>query len=117
MDVNVNGVLFTAQAAGQIMDRTGTPGSIILIGSISGSVANKVGVYISDFCSLFTDSVCQGLKWSAYNCSKGAVLQMTKGMASELGAKGIRVNSISPGYIETQCVSSFISTRFSYSWN
>ena len=55
MDVNVNGVLFTAQAAGQIMERTGTAGSIILIGSISGSVANKVGVHIRDFfvpCSL-----------------------------------------------------------------
>ncbi|KAF8331834.1 hypothetical protein F5887DRAFT_997886 [Amanita rubescens] len=90
MDVNVNGVLFTAQAAGQIMERTGTPGSIILIGSISGSVANK------------------GLKWSAYNCSKGAVLQMVKGMASELGAKGIRVNSISPGYIETQMTKDFM---------
>lgn len=36
-------------------------------------------------------SVCQGMKWVAYNSSKGAVLQMTKAMESELGPKGIRV--------------------------
>lgn len=41
-DVNVNGVLFTAQAVGRQMIRFGTPGSIILIASISGSITNKV---------------------------------------------------------------------------
>ena len=50
MNVNVNGVLFTAQAAGRIMERTGTAGSIILIGSISGSVANKVSDRIQELC-------------------------------------------------------------------
>jgi NAD(P)-dependent dehydrogenase (short-subunit alcohol dehydrogenase family) len=43
MDVNVNGVLFTAQAAGQQMARFGNGGSIILIASMSGSITNKVG--------------------------------------------------------------------------
>ncbi|KAG6831484.1 hypothetical protein H0H87_005051 [Tephrocybe sp. NHM501043] len=42
MDVNTNGVLFTAQAAGQQMLRFGTPGSIILIASIAGSATLKV---------------------------------------------------------------------------
>jgi NAD(P)-dependent dehydrogenase (short-subunit alcohol dehydrogenase family) len=42
MDVNVNGALFTAQAAGRAMVKHNSPGSIILIGSISGSVTNKV---------------------------------------------------------------------------
>ena len=42
MDVNVNGVLFTAQAAGQQMERFGNGGSIILIASMSGSITNKV---------------------------------------------------------------------------
>ena len=41
-DVNVNGVLFTAQAAGQQMERFGNGGSIIMIASISGHGANKV---------------------------------------------------------------------------
>ena len=41
MDVNTNGVLFTAQAAGQQMRRFKLPGSIILIASMSGSITNK----------------------------------------------------------------------------
>ena len=45
MDVNVNGVLYTAQAAGRQMSKFGTPGSIILIASMSGSITNKVSVY------------------------------------------------------------------------
>lgn len=42
MEVNVNGVLYTAQAAGRQMVRLGRPGSIILIASMSGSITNKV---------------------------------------------------------------------------
>ena len=41
-DVNANGVLFTAQAAGREMVRFGNAGSIILIASMSGSITNKV---------------------------------------------------------------------------
>jgi 3-oxoacyl-[acyl-carrier protein] reductase len=37
----------------------------------------------------------------AYATGKGAVLTMTRGLAKELGPKGIRVNSISPGMIAT----------------
>lgn len=40
--VNVNGVLYTAQAAGRQMAKFDNGGSIILIGSISGSGANQV---------------------------------------------------------------------------
>src|SRR6266849_7985688 len=42
MDVNTNGVLFTAQAAGRQMVRFENRGSIILIASMSGSITNKV---------------------------------------------------------------------------
>lgn len=42
LDVNVNGVLFTAQAAGQQMERFGNGGSIVLIASMSGSITNQV---------------------------------------------------------------------------
>ncbi len=38
---------------------------------------------------------------SAYAAAKGAVLTFTRGMAKELGPKGIRVNCISPGMIST----------------
>jgi len=42
MDINTNGVLYTAQGAGQQMRKFGNGGSIILIASMSGSITNKV---------------------------------------------------------------------------
>ncbi|KAF8879067.1 hypothetical protein BD779DRAFT_1168007 [Infundibulicybe gibba] len=90
IDVNVNGVLYTAQAAGREMVRLGTPGSIILTASMSGSITN------------------QGIHCVAYNTSKSAVIQMARSMACELGTKGIRVNCISPGYIYTQMTRTFL---------
>ncbi|KAJ3523782.1 hypothetical protein NMY22_g11286 [Coprinellus aureogranulatus] len=83
IDVNVNGVLYTAQAAGQQMERFGNRGSIILIASMSGSITNRDHA------------------WVSYNTSKSAVLQMARSMACELGKKNIRVNSLSPGHIYT----------------
>lgn len=43
MRVNVNGVLYTAQAAGREMERFGKGGSIVLVASMSGSLTNRVG--------------------------------------------------------------------------
>ncbi|KAJ6562214.1 hypothetical protein B0H19DRAFT_1287835 [Mycena capillaripes] len=80
-DVNVSGVLFTAQAAGRQMERLGISGSIILTASISGHITNPTQ------------------HMTAYNASKSAVLQMARSLACELAPKKIRVNSISPGYI------------------
>ncbi|KAF9074470.1 hypothetical protein BDP27DRAFT_192629 [Rhodocollybia butyracea] len=93
MNINVNGVLFTAQAAGRQMRRFGNKGSIILIASLSGSIANR------------------GHAWISYNSSKSAVLQMARSMACELGEEGIRVNSLSPGHIYTQMTKQFLNTR------
>lgn len=93
-----NGVFFTAQAAGREMVKQKTGGSIIPVASISGHYTNQVRF------PLFTDSDGQGMQWTAYNTSKAAVMQMTRSLACELGPKGIRVNSISPGYVFTGCV-------------
>jgi NAD(P)-dependent dehydrogenase (short-subunit alcohol dehydrogenase family) len=38
---------------------------------------------------------------ATYNTSKSAVLMLTKSLAVEWASRGVRVNSISPGYIET----------------
>ncbi|KAJ7323893.1 hypothetical protein DFH08DRAFT_787774 [Mycena albidolilacea] len=83
-EVNVSGVLYTAQAAGRQMERLGTPGSIVLTASISGHITNPTQHLL------------------AYNTSKSAVLQMARSLACELAPKGIRVNSISPGYIVSE---------------
>jgi NAD(P)-dependent dehydrogenase (short-subunit alcohol dehydrogenase family) len=48
MDVNTNGVLYTAQAAGRQMVKFKQPGSIILIASMSGSITNRVSSLDAD---------------------------------------------------------------------
>ena len=57
-------------------------GSVVFISSVSGV-----------FCSAVASSI--------YSASKGAVNGLIKGMALDLAPKGIRVNSINPGVIET----------------
>ncbi|KAI5844350.1 short chain dehydrogenase/oxidoreductase-like protein [Tricharina praecox] len=86
LDINVTGVFMTAQAVAKAMLKAGTKGSMCLIASMSGTVANR------------------GLACPAYNTSKGAVKQLAKNLASEWAQYGIRVNSLSPGYIATDMV-------------
>ncbi|CAO1616199.1 unnamed protein product [Parajaminaea phylloscopi] len=84
MKVNVEGSFAVAQAAGRIMkDNGGVGGSIVLVASMSGVICNR------------------GLTCSAYNTSKAAVHQMSRSLAVEFAAHGIRVNTLSPGYIHT----------------
>ncbi|KAK0119789.1 hypothetical protein ONS95_011221 [Cadophora gregata] len=88
LDVNVMGTFLVVQAAAKVILRQGFGGSVVLIASMSGSVANK------------------GVHTSAYNSSKAAVQQLARSLASEWGTNSsnrppIRVNSISPGYIQT----------------
>ncbi|TAQ83085.1 hypothetical protein B7494_g8590 [Chlorociboria aeruginascens] len=86
MSVNVTGCFMAAQAAARQMIKFGNGGSIVMIASMSGTVANR------------------GLICPAYNASKAAVIQLGRNLAAEWGQHGIRVNTISPGYIVTAMV-------------
>ncbi|KAL0932493.1 short-chain dehydrogenase reductase sdr [Colletotrichum truncatum] len=89
ISINVLGTYFAAQlAAAQMVKQEPTEfnsrgGSIVMIASIAAHVASK-GQTTSDYCS-----------------SKGAVVSLAKALGVELAAVGIRVNSISPGYMAT----------------
>jgi NAD(P)-dependent dehydrogenase (short-subunit alcohol dehydrogenase family) len=83
---NVSGVFLTAQACARAMIRQGRGGSVILTASMSGHVINtpqKIGHYC---------------------VSKAAVIQLAKALAVEFAPHGVRVNSVSPGYIMTELV-------------
>lgn len=56
LEVNVTGVLLTAQAVAAEMIKGGRGGSIVLIGSMSGTVANRVRLYVS--CFIFISFFC-----------------------------------------------------------
>jgi NAD(P)-dependent dehydrogenase (short-subunit alcohol dehydrogenase family) len=81
MAVNLDGVLFCAQAAAKQMRAHFKPGSIVMIASMGGIAGAGITV--------------------AYSTSKGGVVLMSKALADALGPYGIRVNAICPGTIDT----------------
>lgn len=83
IDINLNGVFWCCRAFGRHMLERGR-GSIINIGSMSGVISNKPQPQ------------------SHYNASKAAVHMLTKSLAGEWAARGVRVNSVAPTYIETE---------------
>lgn len=79
--VNVRGTYFAAREAAKRMIAAGIEGRIVNIGSIA------------------SHTVLPGL--SAYCGSKAAVAMLTRSMAREWARKGLAVNALCPGYIET----------------
>lgn len=83
LDINLTGEYIVARSAARSMKERGVRGSIINMASMSGSIVN----------------VPQ--KQASYNASKAAVIHMSRSLAVEWAPYGIRVNTISPGYINT----------------
>ena len=85
LDLNLKGVFLCAQAEARVMIPQ-KYGKIINTASMSGSVVNRPQAQ------------------AAYNASKAGVVHLTRSLAAEWAPHGIRVNSISPGYILTALV-------------
>jgi NAD(P)-dependent dehydrogenase (short-subunit alcohol dehydrogenase family) len=82
IDVNLNGTFWCCRAFGRHMLQAKS-GAIVNIGSMSGFIVNK------------PQEQCY------YNASKAAVHHLTKSLAAEWGARGVRVNAVAPTYIAT----------------
>ena len=81
-DVNVRAMLLTTQVAATAMIAAGDGGTIINMASMGGKVAVPNQAH--------------------YAASKAAVISLTQVSAEELGAHGITVNCICPGYVLTE---------------
>jgi len=81
LDLNVKATLYVTRAVARGLVEAGLPGSIITVSSQMGVVGSP--------------------RRTLYCASKHAVEGMTKALAWELGAAGIRVNTVCPTFIET----------------
>jgi NAD(P)-dependent dehydrogenase (short-subunit alcohol dehydrogenase family) len=86
--VNLTGVFLTCQRVGRVMLEQ-RAGRIVTIASMSG--AHIVNVPQQQV---------------AYNASKGGLVAMTKSLAFEWASRGVRVNALSPGYVDTPLLGS-----------
>jgi NAD(P)-dependent dehydrogenase (short-subunit alcohol dehydrogenase family) len=85
---NVRGVWLGARA---ILPLMGAGGSIVVMASMSSFVVNE--------------------DETVYSASKGAVLQLARGMAADLAPRGIRVNAVCPGVCDTPMTRSWIDAQ------
>jgi NAD(P)-dependent dehydrogenase (short-subunit alcohol dehydrogenase family) len=85
MRVNVASIMLMAKYAIPEMRKAGG-GAIVNLASIAGLQGGHPGLL--------------------YPTSKGAIVQMTRAMASHHGPEGIRVNAVAPGYVYTPMVAS-----------
>ena len=88
MSVNLNSVFIVSKAVGKVMIKQ-QRGSIINTSSMSGVIVNT--------------PQCQ----AAYNVSKAGVIMLTKSLAYEWAKYNVRVNTIAPGYMETEMIEQF----------
>ena len=96
MDVNVTGTFLTCRAAARRMIADGTPGAMVLIGSINSvlALANQ----------------------AAYATSKSAVLMLGKVLAIDWAGHGIRVNVVGPGLTRTPMAAGMLADEAKVAW-
>lgn len=86
MSVNVRGTFLMCQAVGRRMIEAGSGGAIINISSVAGIVGGH-----PDY-----------MQTVGYNASKGAILSMTRDLATSWAPHAITVNAIAPGWFPTR---------------
>ena len=81
LSINLKGAFLVTKAAGKAMMRARS-GSIVNIASVVGLMGNA--------------------GQANYSASKGGLIALTKTTARELGARGVRVNAVAPGFINSK---------------
>ncbi len=92
VNLNFTGVFLCAQAEARVMLEAGY-GKIINTASMSGHIVNMPQ------------------NQAAYNATKAGVIHLTRSLATEWARRGVRANSISPGYTRTKLVDDLLATE------
>lgn len=99
LDINLTGMMLIDREGAEMMKRHNHGGSIINMASMSGFVVNRRPTMTANI---------------GYTSTKAGVMQLTKAMAINYVDCGIRVNSLSPGYIESGLHSSQADAALEY---
>lgn len=100
LDINLTGMMLIDREGAEMMKRHNHGGSIINMASMSGFVVNRRPTLTANI---------------GYTSTKAGVMQLTKAMAINYVDYGIRVNSLSPGYIESGLHSNQADAALEYS--
>lgn len=94
LDVNLTGLFLACRLAARSMIARQVGGSIVNVASVGGLGANITGRANAN---------------PSYRASKGGVVNLTRALAVEWGAQGIRVNAVAPGYVRTPMIARLTS--------
>jgi NAD(P)-dependent dehydrogenase (short-subunit alcohol dehydrogenase family) len=97
VDVNVSGLFVMSQLAGRHMI-SNNGGVIVNVASILGLVASAP------------------IKQASYCASKGAVVNLTRELATQWARKGVRVNALAPGWFPSEMTAEMFADESSMTW-
>jgi NAD(P)-dependent dehydrogenase (short-subunit alcohol dehydrogenase family) len=92
VDVNLRGTFFACTEFAKRLIEAGRPGAIINVSSVGGHTPLE--------------------RLNVYGATKAGMDQLTRTLALEWAAKGIRVNSIAPGWVDTEFTGDLFASRF-----
>jgi NAD(P)-dependent dehydrogenase (short-subunit alcohol dehydrogenase family) len=97
IDVNLNGLFVLSQLAGRYMIASGG-GAIVNVASMLGLVASAP------------------IKQASYCASKGAIINLTRELATQWARKGVRVNALAPGWFPSEMTAEMFADESSMTY-